>query len=365
MGIALLIARVLLAIVFGVAGVAKLLDRAGTRDALRNFRVPPRLVPSFAILLPAGELLVALSLFRSGFAWWGALGAFLLLLVFIAAISLNLAQGRKPKCRCFGQLHSAPVGWPTLVRNFILAGTAGVVLAQGQDAAAPDVLNWIGGLSVAQRAGLLFGTILAALLAVAFVGLVQILRQQGRLMRRLEILESQFAHGVSSAARTVGLSVGTPAPAFALPNLNGEVVTLDSLRNRGLPVVLVFWDPDCHPCEALLPELGRWQRDHADQLTIVPISRGSVESNLGKVRKHGLATVLLQQEHEIDDAYGIDATPTAVLVRQDGTVGSPQAGGADKIYSLMAGILGQLGPSPLLTTSANAGNGHAAASLPT
>ena len=31
----------------------------------------------------------------------------------ITAISINLARGRTPHCRCFGQLHSTPVSWMT------------------------------------------------------------------------------------------------------------------------------------------------------------------------------------------------------------------------------------------------------------
>lgn len=362
MGVALIVARLLLTAVFGLAGLAKLFDRMGTRDALRSFHLPARLVPSFAIALPVVELFIGLSILLPGIAWWGALGALAMLLSFIAAISFSLAQGRKPKCRCFGQLHSAPVGRRTLMRNSALAATAGFILSQGPSRVEPSFAMSMNSLSSAHRVPLL-PAIFTGLLALLCWALVQILRQQGRLLRRLEILEAQFSHGINSAARTVGLTVGSPAPALELPNLSGEIITLDALRARGLPVVLVFWDPECYPCEALLPQLGRWQRDHADKLTLVPISRGSVESNIYKVQKHALRDVLLQQDHEVDDAYAIDATPTAVLVRQDGRIGSPQAGGADKIDSLVAGLLGLLGPSPLLTAAPLGGNGHASAGI--
>ncbi len=111
MSLALLIARLLLAAVFLVAGLAKLADLAGSRQALRDFGVPTRLATPFGLLLPLAELAVVVALIPTVSAWWGALGALTLLLVFVGGISYNLARGRQPECHCFGQLHSAPAGW--------------------------------------------------------------------------------------------------------------------------------------------------------------------------------------------------------------------------------------------------------------
>jgi peroxiredoxin/uncharacterized membrane protein YphA (DoxX/SURF4 family) len=357
MELALLIARLLLAGVFVVAGLAKLADRAGSEQSLRNFGVPASLAGPLGILLPLAELAVAAALLPATSAWWGALGALALLLLFIAGIGYNLAQGRAPDCHCFGQLHSTPVGWPTLLRNLGLAVVAGFLIWQGQGNAGPSALSWLGDLAPAQRIGLLIGMIVIALVATEGWILAQALQQQGRLLRRLEIIEAQFDRG----GHTVGLAVGSPAPFFSLPDLNGEVVTLNVLRARGLPLVLVFWDPNCGPCQALLPKLSRWQHDYADKLTLVPVSRGAVETNQTKIREYGVTRVLLQQDHEVMDAYQVDATPTAVLVRPDGAIGSPQAGGKDMIESLVAGMVGLLGSSPLLTTTPASGDGLVAA----
>jgi hypothetical protein len=61
--------------------------------------------------------------------------------VFVAGISFNLARGRKPDCHCFGQLHSAPVGWTTLLRNGVLAAVAGFILWEGREGAGPGALS--------------------------------------------------------------------------------------------------------------------------------------------------------------------------------------------------------------------------------
>ena len=83
---ALLIARVLLALVFASAGVAKLADRSGSRQALIDFGLPRSLAAPLGILLPLAELEVAAALIPVATAWWGAMGALALLLAFVGGI---------------------------------------------------------------------------------------------------------------------------------------------------------------------------------------------------------------------------------------------------------------------------------------
>src|SRR4051812_32471111 len=98
MAATLLITRLLLAGVFLVAGVAKLADRAGSRKAVIDFGVPTALTAPLAVLLPLAELGVAISLIPVATAWWAAMGALALLLLFVVAIGANLARGRRPDC---------------------------------------------------------------------------------------------------------------------------------------------------------------------------------------------------------------------------------------------------------------------------
>src|SRR5205807_6073500 len=101
MSLVLLLARLLLAAVFLVSGQAKLADLAGSRQALRDFGVPAALADPFGLLLPLAELAVAVALLLPAMAWWGALGALALLLLFVVGIGSNLARGRHPDCHCF------------------------------------------------------------------------------------------------------------------------------------------------------------------------------------------------------------------------------------------------------------------------
>src|SRR5215216_3761866 len=208
MDAALLIARLVLAAVFSLAGVAKLSDLKGSRQVIIDFGLPAGLASSLAVLLPLAELGVGAALIPASSAWWGALGALGLLLLFVVGISMNLARGRKPECHCFGQVHSAPAGWKTLARNGVLAAVAGFVLWEGYGGGAgPSALAWLGALSAAQLVGLLGGVLVLALLAGQWWFLVHLLRQNGRLLVRLEALEASLAAGGSAVAPSEN---GTP-----------------------------------------------------------------------------------------------------------------------------------------------------------
>jgi peroxiredoxin len=356
MNTALLIARVLLALIFATASVAKLGDREGSRRAIVDFGLPSALATSLGLLLPLAELAVAATLLPASTAWWGALGALALLSLFLVGIGINLARGRKPDCHCFGQLHSAPAGWKTLARNGALAAVAVFVLWAGYEGGAgPSALAWLGALSTAQLLGLLGGVLVLALLAGQWGFLVHLLRQNGRLLVRLEAVEATLAEGGSVATsqngtpthQAEGLPVGSAAPEFSLSGLHGETLTLDALRSSGKPVMALFTDPDCGPCNAMLPDVGRWQEEHTQKLTFALVSRGEVEENKTKAQEHGLRNVLLQKDWEVSEAYEVRGTPSAVLVSSDGKIASPVAGGVEGIRGLLSYAVGERAQLPM------------------
>ena len=221
--------------------------------------------------------------------------------------------------------------------------------------------------TITQRVELLFGAMVVALLAVLGWIVLQILRQQGRLLVRIEALEALLAtKGMApeADADTSGLSIGAVAPAFGLSGLHGERLTLEALRAPGKPVLLVFSDPSCGPCTALMPEVGRWQRDYAGKLTLTLISRGTAEVNRAKASEHGITHMLLQQDREVAESYQAHGTPTAVLVHPDGIIGSPVASGAEEIRALVAGVVGLPVLRSLPMAARANGNGQAATEKP-
>src|SRR5438552_6670228 len=132
MEIGLLTIRLILAAIFGVAGIAKLLDLKGSEKALRDFGVPAKLASPSSILLPIAEISIAVLLLFTSVSWFAALGAAALLFLFIAGMSYQMAKGNAPDCHCFGQLHSEPVGKSSLIRNIVLLLIAAFLAASGK-----------------------------------------------------------------------------------------------------------------------------------------------------------------------------------------------------------------------------------------
>jgi methylamine dehydrogenase accessory protein MauD len=339
----LVIARLLIAAVFILAGLAKLADLKGSRQAISSFGLPASVATPLGVLLPLTELAVAGALIPASTALWGALGALVLLLVFVVGIGANLARGRKPDCHCFGQLHPAPAGWMTLARNGVLAALAAFLVWQGWEGnVGPSAVAWIGALSTVQLLGLIGGVLVLGLLVGQWWFLLHLMSQNGRLLVRLEALENSPGSGVAPASQdgspdrpAEGLPLGEKAPPFSLQGLHGETLTLDALRAAGKPIMLLFTDPGCGPCSALLPEIGRWQEEHANELSISLISRGTPEENRAKSEEHRLTNVLLQEDWEVSSSYQIGGTPSAVVVQPDGTIASPVAAGSEAIGTLV------------------------------
>ena len=341
-------ARLALAVVFIVAAVAKLRDRAGARQAVADFGLPAALVNPIAQGLPYTEIVLALGLIPAATAWWAAWGVFLMLTGFTAGMVVNLQRGRKPACHCFGEMDSAPIGWHSLIRNAILGLGAVVIIAVGFGAGSAELSD---GPAIASRVTGLTppGVGLAALamlgLLVEGFMLLRMRSQNSSLILRLETLEEKVrasAHVSEPAALpATGLPVGAAAPTFRLNDVSGQTVTLEALRAAGNPVMLMFTDPNCGPCQRLLPDVGLWQSEYGEELTIALLSRGTVEENLAKTSVHGIRNVILQEDREVLKAYRVAGTPSAVIIRYDGTIGSETAAGAEAITILATQALTQ------------------------
>ena len=143
---------------------------------------------------------------------------------------------------------------------------------------------------------------------------------------------------MATAPAPIGLPVGAPAPTFALQSLaeNRATVTLGDLLNDSKPTLLLFMDPGCGPCTAMLPEVVQWQQQHFDCLKLAIVCRGNAKENRKKFGHVGLRLVLMQEGYEVSQPYSALGTPSVVLIRADGRIGSSVAAGADAIGALVA-----------------------------
>jgi hypothetical protein len=371
--VTILAARLLLAAIFLLAGSTKLVDPAGSRKAFRDFGLPSALARPMVLLLPLLEILVALALIPNEAAWFGAWGALALLTLFLIGVGAAMVRGRRPDCHCFGQLHSEPVGWRTLVRNVVLAAVAGSVVAWGPQYG-PEPWAWITRLE-----GIEFKLAVIAICGIGFVFLRAVGRAHPRKAPAEQVVEVEEPEEeedpprveVSSAPRPrpasapvepepvtkppgpldIGLPIGTPAPDFELPGIAGEKRSLKSLLAGGKDLVLIFSSPYCKSCEAVAGNLTRWKYEMSGLPNIVIVSRGTAKENLNKLRGIDASSILLQEKSEVAAAYDCSATPTAVLVGADGLIASQLVSGGLAIRQLLASSV-KRGPEPVKSKGA-------------
>jgi peroxiredoxin len=328
--------RLVLAIVFAVASISKATSFALTRESVADFGVPRSLAAAFSVVLIAAEFAVAVLMVPATTAFLGGVGAVCLFALFSGAIAVNLTRGRRPKCNCFGQLHPTEIGWRTLVRNLIF-GTFAVWLVANPEATRPiSLVAWAGALDAAQLAVMGVAAFFAAVLALIAALLVQVLRQQGRMLLRFDAIEHHLGlAGEQHEPLPSGLAPGEQAPTFELPDLDGDAISLERLLRPQKPALLVFTHPGCGPCLALLPSIARWQQELDGALTVAVVSESTVDENRAKFNGSNVRPVLLQREREIADLYQAYATPSALVVAPDGRIASFVAQGPAAIEKLV------------------------------
>ncbi len=336
----LLLIRTFLFAVFAAAGVGKLLDLEGSEKAVREFGVHEELAKPLAFLLPAAELLIALALLPVSTAWLGAIGAFLLLAVFIGGMIWQMAKGNAPDCHCFGAVHSEPVSKKSLIRNLIFAILAFFLVARGADNQGLSFTDLTGEMAIQ----LFLGLATIGLLGAVVFYLKKISEQQTQIMRRIEILELVSHEGGREVERQEAgdphdsLPIGAIAPDFELPDLSGRIVTFEHLLTKVKPILFFFVSPTCGPCEALLPEIEEWQKELQDKVEFVFISSGKAAVNAEKFGGTNFKQILLQEDKEVSELFKAKWTPTAIFINSDGIIASHLSVGDEGIRELVKKI---------------------------
>jgi uncharacterized membrane protein YphA (DoxX/SURF4 family) len=299
MTFALTTARLLLAAVFAVAAASKLTRRERFGLTLEAFGVPGPFLTPGVWLIALMELALSALFVPPSTGRAAALAAAALTAVFTAVVARTLASGKRPDCGCFGFLSEAPIGWTTLARNAVLiASAAAVATRPGRSP------GWI---EAAATGG-------AAVLVLQGWLWFELLRRYGRALGRL-------AEHELDTDEPSPLEVGDEAPLFVLPDVDGRLVSLESLLEESQETVLLFTNPSCGACEVVL----------ADPAAVgaVVVSNGTADA------EHEGGTVLLDEESQVMELYRVAAVPTAVLVDRDGLVAARPAVGATGVVELL------------------------------
>lgn len=321
-----LTARACLSAIFLLAAMMKLTRPARTRQAMSDFGVPLRFAGTVAVGVVAAELLVGVALLIPSTARWGAIAALVLLAGFSAAVAVVLSRGEEVACNCFGSLSEEPVTRMTLARNAGLTAVAIFIAAAAGQHGELTLAAPFAALGLHDSLLVAGGVIVLALLAASLWLNLGLLRQHGRMLNRLAAVERHL--GLAPETPPEPLAVGAKAPDIAVSDTAGNEVDVASLMEPGVPLVLLFTSPGCRPCSVLIPELARWQAKHGDELRIALVVAAGPEEVRATAQEHAIELALADPARRLGGAFGIAATPTAVLLDASGRVAAPFARGS-------------------------------------
>jgi peroxiredoxin len=199
------------------------------------------------------------------------------------------------------------------------------------------------------HAWLIAALIVSWVLVGALAGLLFVLvKQHGALILYQQELDHRLELGAYLTGREVegelrdraaadarpdfsGLPLGSEAPAFALPDLEGKERRLEDYR--GAPFVLGFFNTDCGYCKDMSSRLGKLpKKSHP----LVLLSHGPVDAHLELVAKDKWrCDVVVEDEWDVAGDYMAAGTPSGYLIDGEGRIASPLAIGGDNLMSLL------------------------------
>ena len=118
-----------------------------------------------------------------------------------------------------------------------------------------------------------------------------------------------------------GSGSDNPAPDFQLQDIEGQTVTLSSLR--GSPVMINFWASWCGPCRDEMPFLQQIYEDRDSYgVTLITVNlRESLSVITQFMQSNNLSfPVLLDTDGSVSLNYNISGIPTTFFIDKDGII---------------------------------------------
>lgn len=128
-------------------------------------------------------------------------------------------------------------------------------------------------------------------------------------------------------ASALALDPGARAPEIGMRDLQGNQVTMASLRGR--VVVVDFWASWCEPCADSMPVYERLYAQYRERgLTIVGVSQDQRVDNARQfaTRHHLSFPVVFDEGHAVANRYRPARMPTAFVIDRTGIVRHVHAG---------------------------------------
>ena len=139
--------------------------------------------------------------------------------------------------------------------------------------------------------------------------------------------KSETPSTTSPTAPVEGIVEGNLASDFTLQGLEGQVVTLSSLR--GSPVMLNFWATWCGPCRIEMPFIQEIYDEWQDKgLVILAINIRETSSEVQQFMQSNNFSfpVLLDINGDVSAMYQIHGIPTTLFIDKDGIIKDKRIG---------------------------------------
>lgn len=164
----------------------------------------------------------------------------------------------------------------------------------------------------------------------------EVARQEGSTVELDRATRALQEHGPKVESRAGDTVERSAAPDFTVSTLDGEQITLSSLR--GKVVVLDFWATWCGPCVAELPQIEELrQRYEGLPIEFLAMALDETEDSINgflQGRKLGMRFVF--DDGTVAPAYGVEVIPTLFIIDPQGRVVDHHRGALDDV----AGTLG-------------------------
>ena len=164
--------------------------------------------------------------------------------------------------------------------------------------------------------------------------------RNGRLKDYIDKELEEAAEYVREKEMNEKLPVGSVAPEFTLDDLNGQPLSLSSLRGKYL--ILDFWGSWCGWCIKGFPDMKKYYRKYNDKLEILGMDCSDTKAKWKKaVDDNDLPWlhVYVPKGSDITDIYRISAFPTKIIISPEGKVVDTVIGENDKFYEMLDELL--------------------------
>ncbi|CAN5641835.1 hypothetical protein BH20ACI4_BH20ACI4_31820 [soil metagenome] len=149
------------------------------------------------------------------------------------------------------------------------------------------------------------------------------------LIEKVKLLENESENIFVTNGKPTNM--GENVPEFSIENLEGNLVSTKDLTGR--KTLVTYWSLSCGWCEKMLDDLREWDKTRgADEPDLILLSSGDA----GKHRELGLQSqIILEEDKDISKKFGMEGTPSAVLINENGKIASEVAVGAENIFALI------------------------------